>query len=354
MSFYGRFGELGSMAKIGAQNIQQHLARGLQPVYLVAGDEPLQSMETVDAIRAAARQAGHSLREVFEVDRQFDWSRLLESGNSMSLFAEQRILEVRLPSGAPGKEGGKAIVEYCQRPADDAILLIQSGKIDKRSKNSAWFKALMQFVVVEVWPIKPAEIVRWIGERMASRGLQADRDAVRLVAQRVEGNMLAAAQEIEKLLLLLGPGAVTAEQVREAVANSARYNPFDLIDSALMGEKAAPRCVRMLQGLKGEGVQPPQVLAPLVNELRNLHAMALQVEAGRPPAAVMGKVWNQRKNLVGSALGRLSSSLLSDLLRHAAHIDRINKGAAHGYDAWLELQTLFLTLAGQPLALRTA
>lgn len=339
------------MAKIGAQNIQQHLARGLQPVYLVAGDEPLQSMETVDAIRAAAREAGHSLREVFDVDRSFDWSSLLASGNSMSLFAEQRILELRIPNGAPGKEGGKAIVEYCQRPADDAILLIQSGKIDKRSKNSAWFKALLPFAVVEVWPIKPNEIMPWITQRMSSRGLQADGDAVRLVAQRVEGNMLAAAQEIEKLLLLLGPGAVGVEQVREAVASSARYNPFDLIDSALMGPKAAPRCVRMLQGLKSEGVQPPQVLAPLVNELRSLHGMSLQVAAGRPPAAVMSKVWAQRKNLVGNALTRLSPTTLSELLRHAALIDRINKGAAHGYDAWLELQTLFLILAGQPLAI---
>lgn len=337
--------------KLSAAQIGKHLQGGLQSIYLVAGDEPLQMMETVDAIRARARELGFSQREVFEVERGFDWGSLLESSNMMSLFAEQRILELRMPSGTPGKEGGAVLKTYCERPADDAVLIIQSGKIDRRSKNSAWFKAIESAgVVIEVWPVKATEIMGWIRNRLVARGLQADQEAVRLIAQRVEGNMLAAAQEIEKLLLQVEQGAVTAEQVREAVANSARYNVYELIDSALRGPDAAARCVRILNGLKSEGVQPVQVLAPLVGEIRSLAGMADQVARGARIPQVIAAVWQNRKNLVGKALSRLQVEDCSRMLRHAAEIDRINKGVERGRDPWLELQHLVLQLAGKPVA----
>lgn len=336
--------------KLSAAQIDKHLLGNLKPIYLVAGDEPLQMMETVDAIRARARELGFNQREVFDVAKGFDWNSLLESSNMMSLFAEQRILELRMPTGAPGKEGGAALKAYAERPADDAVLIIQSGKIDKRSKNSAWYKALdAAGVVMDVWPVKATEIMGWIRQRLASRGLQADDGAVRLIAQRVEGNMLAAAQEIEKLLLVVEQGQLTEEQAKDAVANSARYSVYDLIDSALMGERAAPRCVRILNGLRGEGVQPVQVLAPLVTELRSLTAMAEQVAEGASPARVLSNVWSNRKNLVGKALQRLSASQCQAMLRHAAEIDRINKGVERGRDPWLELQQLVLQLSGQRL-----
>ena len=165
--------------------------------------------------------------------------------------------------------------------------------------------------------------------------------------------MLAAAQEIEKLLMLYGAGQLSVEQVREAVANSARYNPFELIDSALRGPRAASRCLRILHGLEGEGVQPPQVLVPLVMELRSLHAIAQQVHRGVPAQRAMQRVWTQRKPLVQRALQRLNSESLGDMLRHAALIDRISKGAAPGYDPWLEIQRLVLSLAGAPVPLNT-
>lgn len=333
--------------RLSAAQIYKHLQGGLKPIYLVAGDEPLQMMETVDAIRARARELGYNQREVFDVARGFDWNSLLESSNMMSLFAEQRILELRMPSGAPGKDGGAALRAYAERPADDAVLIIQSGKIDNRSKNSAWFKALeSQGVTIDVWPIKATEILGWIRERLAKKGLQADQDAVRLIAQRVEGNMLAAAQEIEKLLLVVEAGQLTAEQVQEAVANSARYNVYELIDSALRGAMAAPRCIRILNGLKGEGVQPVQILSPIVTELRSLTGMAEQVADGANANRVLANVWNNRKNLVGKALQRVTASQCHDMLKHAAMIDRINKGVERGRDPWLELQQLILNLSG--------
>ncbi len=336
--------------RLGIAQIDKHLQGALKPLYLVAGDEPLQMMETVDAIRARARALGFSQREVFDVERGFDWNRLLESSNMLSLFAEQRILELRIPSGAPGKAGGEALKTYAERPADDAVLIIQSGKIDKRSKNSAWYKALdAAGVVMDVWPVKASEIMGWIRERLAKQGIQAEPEAVRLIAQRVEGNMLAAAQEIEKLLLLVGEDELSAAQVQEAVANSARYSVYDLIDAALLGSRAAPRCVRILNGLKGEGVQPVQVLAPLVTELRSLTTMAEQVAAGSSPGSALSQVWSSRKQLVGSALRRLSASECQAMLCHAAEIDRINKGVSRDRDPWRELQQLVLALSGQPL-----
>ena len=333
--------------RLSAAQIDKHLQGGLKPIYLVAGDEPLQLMETIDAIRARARKMGFNQREVFDVARGFDWNSLLESSNMMSLFAEQRILELRMPSGSPGKDGGAALRAYAERPADDAVLIIQSGKIDKRSKNSAWFKALeSQGVTIDVWPVKATEIIGWIRDRLAKKGLQADQGAVRLIAQRVEGNMLAAAQEIEKLLLVVEQGELSEEQVQEAVANSARYNVYDLIDSALMGSKAAPRCIRILNGLKGEGVQPVQILSPLVTELRTLTAMAEQIAEGANAQRVLANVWSNRKNLVGKTLQRINAKQCHAMLRHAAEIDRVNKGVERGRDPWLELQQLVLNLSG--------
>lgn len=328
--------------KISAAQIQTHLSKGLKTIYCISGDEPLQMMEAVDAIRAHARQQGFTQREVFDVERGFDWNSLLASSNTLSLFAEQRILELRLPSGSPGKDGGEALREYAARPAEDAVLIIQAGKIDKRSKNSAWYKALdAAGVMIEIWPIKATEIIPWIRTRLANKGLQADNDAVRLIAQRVEGNLLAAAQEVEKLLLLQGEGTLSLEQAQQAVANHARYSVYELIDSALRGEMAVPRCLRMLRGLKAEGTHAVQVLSPIVTELRSLNRMCEQAEQGVLHGQIMSSVWANRKSLVAQALQRLSSQQCQRLLAQAAQVDAINKGVARG-DAWLALEQLLI------------
>lgn len=333
---------------LSANNIQQHLQRGLKPIYVVAGDEPLQKMETLDAIRAQARKQGYNQREVFDVDRQFKWDELLASANSLSLFAELRILELRMPTGAPGKDGGAVLAEYAENLPDDAILIVQSGKIDKRSKNSKWYKALdAQGVMIDVWPVKATEIMGWIRNRLAQRGVQAEPEAVKMIAQRVEGNMLAAAQEIEKLLLLVGQNTqtLTAQQVVDAVANSARFTVFDLIDSALRGEVAVARCMRILSGLKAEGVLPVMLLSPIVTELRSLTDMAEQIANGAHPSQVVNRVWANRKSLIANALERLTVKDLHHLLAQAGELDQINKGAKRG-DAWLALQQLILGLSG--------
>ncbi|MBN1378584.1 MAG: DNA polymerase III subunit delta, partial [Gammaproteobacteria bacterium] len=209
--------------RISPEQLGRHLNKPLLPVYLVTGDEPLQAMEAMDALRAAARQQGYTMRELMFVDRGFNWAQLSSAAASLSLFADKRILELRLEGSGPGKDGGQALVEYAERPAEDAVLLISMGKLDQRSQSTRWFKAIDQIGgVIQVWPKKPAELPGWLQQRLRSRGLELDREAVSLLATRIEGNMLAAAQEIEKLALLHGQtsGVVTLS-IREVAASVA-------------------------------------------------------------------------------------------------------------------------------------
>ena len=216
------------------------LKRQLHPVYLISGDEPLQVMESSDSVRAACRQQDYAEREVFDVDVSFDWQLLRDEANSMSLFSSRRILDVRIPSGKPGREGGQALKEYAANPPEDTVLLITSGKLEAAQKKSAWFKALDQAgMVMQCWPVGPDRLPAWVKQRFHSRGMQASKEVVDYVCQRVEGNLLAAAQEIDKLNLLLGPGVVDIDSVREAVADSSRFSVFELADSALAGVRNA-------------------------------------------------------------------------------------------------------------------
>ena len=241
--------------KIRTDQIQQHLQQGLQSIYFVSGDEPLQVMEATDALRHAARQLDYTEREVMDVDSHFDWNQLLDVGNSLSLFAEKRILELRMPTSKPGKSSSQVLVEYAQRHEDDAVLIISSGKLESSTKNTKWFKTLDQLgVVIQCWPVAVHELPRWIEQRMHQKGLKPTAEAVSLLADRIEGNMLAAAQEIDKLYLLYGESTVGMDEVASAVADSARYNIYDLVDSALMGDVV--RTSRISSGLKNEGVEP--------------------------------------------------------------------------------------------------
>lgn len=240
--------------KVRPDQLERHLNSDMAAIYFVSGDEPLQVMESADRIRAEARKRDYTEREVMDVDAQFDWNQLLDAGNSLSLFAEKRILELRLPTGKPGKVGSKILQEYAQRPADDAVLIISSGKLDGSAKNTKWFKTLdQQGVVIQCWPVNTEQLPGWINQRLQSKGIAADREAVQLLADRVEGNLLAAAQEVDKLFLLHGAGKLNFEQIASAVADSARYNIYDLVDSALGGD--VERTSRIVGGLKNEGVE---------------------------------------------------------------------------------------------------
>lgn len=325
---------------IRPDQLGQHLKRDLLPVYLVSGDEPLQVMECSDAIRARARDWGCTEREVMDADQHFDWSLLLDAGNSMSLFAEKRILELRMNAG-PGKSGSPVLLQYLERPAEDAILLITCGKLDASSKNTKWFKALDQLGgVVQCWPIASHELPRWIEQRMRAKGMQPDAAAVSLLVERVEGNLLAAAQEIDKLLLLYGEKTISVEDVTAAVADSARYTIYDLVDCMLQGD--LPRTARIVTGLQNEGVEQVLALWALTREIRLLTRIA---ESGLAPDAAMARerVWDNRKALVKRALSRHNLPKLHSFLKRCARIDRVIKGMEAGrpWDEILLLTTQF-------------
>lgn len=219
--------------RLRADQLTAQLKKQLLPVYLVSGDEPLLVQEACDAIRAGAREAGCSEREVMHVDGKFKWDQLLASSAEMSLFAERKLIELRVPSGKPGAEGSKALVQYLAQPSPDNILLIVAGKIDKASTNSKWFKTIDKAgAVTQLWPIEARELPRWLQQRCGQLGLEIDQDALLMLGDRVEGNLLAAVQEIEKLRLITKGQRITAEDISDSVADNARYNLFALIDSA--------------------------------------------------------------------------------------------------------------------------
>lgn len=325
--------------KVRPDQLERHLKGDLAAIYFVNGDEPLQVMESCDRIRAEARKRNFSEREVMDVDNKFDWNLLLDAGNSMSLFAEQRILELRMPTGKPGKVGSQVLQQYAERPADDAILIISSGKLEGSAKNTKWFKTLDQKgVVIQCWPVNTDQLPGWIQQRLQSKGMTAEREAIQLLADRVEGNLLAASQEVDKLFLLYGAAKLSFEQMASAVADSARYNIYDLVDSALLGDVA--RTSRIVSGLKSEGVEPILMLWALSREIRQLAQIA---EATVPMDAAMTKlrIWENRKGLIRKALSRHHKMRWKLFLKRCAKIDKIIKGVESGrpWDEILMLST---------------
>ncbi|WP_430446929.1 MAG: DNA polymerase III subunit delta [Pseudomonas piscis] len=341
--------------KLAPAQLGKHLQGSLTPVYVISGDDPLLCQEAADAIRIAARQQGYDERQVFSADANFDWGSLLLAGASMSLFAQRRLLELRLPSGKPGDKGAAALIEYCSRPAEDTVLLISLPKLDGSAQKTKWGKALVegaQTQFVQIWPVDANQLPQWIRQRLSQAGMSANQDAVELIAARVEGNLLAAAQEIEKLKLMAEGGQVTVETVQAAVADSARFDVFGLVDAILNGEAA--HALRMLEGLKGEGVEPPVILWALSRELRLLANLAQQFGQGIPLDKVFSQarppVWDKRKPLMSKALQRYSAQRWSQLLLDAQRIDAQIKGQASG-SAWSSLSRLSLLMAGQRVPL---
>jgi len=348
---------------LSPEQLEAGLARRLAPAYLIAGDEPLLIQECADAIRRRARELGFAEREVHAVERGFDWAAFAGELSSLSLFAARRLIELRLKTPAAADGGAELFARFAANPPDDILLLAISPKLGGRGQQPAWVKAFAQVgELVEVRPVEPPELPAWIQGRLRRVGLRADAEAVRLLAERVEGNLLAAHQEIEKLRLLHGEGDVDAEAVRAAVADSARFDIFKLADAAVAGDLA--RALRILAGLQAEGLAIPQVLWPLVREIRGLVRVRWLMDEGLAPQAAMQRagVWRNRTGMVARALARHDGRSLRDLARHAALVDRLSKGALPGNvvtalpeegagkvsrgDAWLELAELVRGLAG--------
>lgn len=341
--------------KLPPAQLGKHLQGSLAPVYVVSGDEHLLCQEACDAIRAACRQQAFSERQVLSVESGFDWGQLLEAGANLSLFAERRLLELRIPSGKPGDKGAAALLHYLARPAEDTVLLISLPKLDGSTQKTKWAKALIdgkdvQFL--QVWPVDAAQLPQWIRQRLSQAGLAADQEAVELIAARVEGNLLAAAQEIEKLKLLAEDGRVTADTVQAAVADSARYDVFGLIDAALQGHPE--HSLRMLEGLRGEGIEAPVILWALAREVRLLANIAQQYAQGVPLERAFSQarppVWDKRRPLVSKALQRHDVAGWQRLLMAAQLIDEQIKGQAEG-DPWIGLSNICLQLSGRRIGL---
>lgn len=332
--------------KLKPEQIAAHLNKGLAPVYLLAGDEPLQLLEAGDAIRAHARSQGFTEREVLTVDKGFDWDSLLQASGSMSLFGDKRILELKMPGGKPGDKGSKALQAYVADLPPDTILLVICGKLESAATRSKWCQALERVgAFIQVWPVEIAQLPQWVMGRMQARGMQATREAATLLADRVEGNLLAAAQEIEKLLLLHGQGRIDVDEVAAAVTDSARFNIFSLVDCALAGKPQ--RLARMLNGLRGEGIDPILVHWALTREIRSLTGMAAELAAGDTIESVLARhrVWERRKPLLRGVLKRHSLKAWRAQLQRCALLDRVIKGAELG-NRWDELLQLGMWLSG--------
>lgn len=330
----------------------QLAAEPLRPAYLIAGPEPLLVLEAADAVRAAARAQGVSEREVFEAEgnqREPDWNALESSFRSPSLFASRRLVELRLPTGKPGTEGAKVISEFCaamtgQDPPGDVCLLVTCGEWSMKH-GGKWSQAIGQIgVVVIAWAVKPHELVDWIERRLRSRGLTADRDAVQRLAERVEGNLLAAAQEIDKLVLLSDGSALDTARMDALVADAARFDVFRLLDAAMNGQGA--QVSRMLAGLRAEGEAVPALLGMVVKELQRTAAVArVQARGGNLAAEFKAQqIWESKQAAYRRALQRHPAPRWERFVVEAGLVDRIAKGRAAG-DAWISLERLLLAVA---------
>lgn len=319
--------------QLRADQLAAHLQRGLKPLYLVHGDEPLLVQEACDAIRAAARAAGHAERQVFTVSgAHFDWSAVLGAAQSLSLFAERRLIDLRIPSGKPGKEGSEALQRHVEHLSADLLTLVSCPRLDFQQVKSAWFTALdAAGVVLRVDAVERHALPAWIAQRLARQGQhvadgEAGQRTLAFFADRVEGHLLAAHQEIEKLALLYPPGELSFEAVEAAVLDVARYELHQLGEAVLAGQVA--RSLRLLDALRAEGEPVVRAHWLLAEDLRALKRARDALDAGRPlPMALReARVWGVREKLFERALPRIDGTALDPLLRAAADVDGIAKG----------------------------
>ena len=328
---------------------RQLASETLRPVYLIAGDEPLIVQECADALRAKARADGYSEREIFDAGTDFDWNTLAMGMASMSLFASRRVFDLRLPTGKPGREGSEAIRAYCDNPPSDTVLMITALEWSKAHAGK-WSEMIAKVGHhVTIWPLRTNELPDWLERRLRSHGLVAEPAALQLLAERVEGNLLAAAQEVEKLALLLCTGSGKPAMISEAmmsnvVADSSRYDVFQLIDAALVGD--AERCRRMIHALRAEGAQVPGLMPMLAKELLLLATLARAQDEGGNLANAMrdARIWESKQAAYRRALTRHSGKRWEAFVGEAGRVDLLSKGRLQG-DAWLALERLLVSIA---------
>ena len=325
----------------------------LRPAYLIAGNEPLLVLEAADAVRAAARAQGIGEREVHDMEgRDADWGALDAAIHAPSLFASQRLVEVRLPTGKPGTEGAKLITGICADPPPDVVLLVIAGEWSKQH-GGKWAEAIGKVGHVAIaWPVKPHDLVGWVAQRMRSRGVQASQDAIARLAQRVEGNLLAAAQEIDKLALLTRgePGMLDLERMDALVADSARFDVFRLVDAALNGQPA--QVARVVAGLQAEGEAIPALMGMVVKELTTVAALSRARNFAAECKAQ--RIWDSKQAVYKRALGRHPPDRWQQFLIEAGRVDRVSKGRVRwgeeSADAWQQLERLLLAVADKGAA----
>jgi len=326
-----------------------HLAKTIALLYVISSDEHLLALEAADKIRRAARANGYSERDVLSVDRSFKWGELLAANQSLSLFGDKKLIELRIPTGKPGKDGGAALQAYTKDLSPDNLTLITLPKLDWQTAKAAWVSNLQQAAVyIEIPLIERPALPSWIGTRLAAQGQSADRLGLDFIADRVEGNLLAAHQEILKLGLLHEPGKLSSEQIQDAVLNVARYDVFKLSEAMLAGDPA--RLVRMLEGLKGEGEALPLVLWAVAEEIRTLLKLKSGMAQGRPLGVLLKeyRIWGPKERLMEPALRRVSLATLEKALQDAAQVDKMVKGLrskAFAGDAWDAMLQLALKVA---------
>lgn len=336
--------------KIRHEQLASHLKKTLSSVYCVIGDEPLQSMEIVDSIRKAANQAGYQSRNILSVEAMFDWNILSSAAETLSLFAEKQIIDLRVPNGKLGLQGSKAIQSYLSKIPDDKLLIIQLGKFDYRSRNSAWFKALDRSgVIIQIWALSPAQTLAWVAKRMRQAGLQVSQEVVRLLSDRVEGNLLAAAQEIQKLYSLFGAAKINEQQLIDAVSDSSRFSIFDLSDAILLAQPQ--RVQHILSVLHQEGTPLTLLLWAMSDLSRKLYQANYLLKLGKSDAGIINKIPKQKQTLYRNANQRLYHANWHRILSQLVEVDWKIKGVGQEPNKleariWDDLSDIALSLAG--------
>jgi len=330
---------------INTEELHRHLASGLKPLYVVFGDALLLSIEAADSIRAAARAAGYTERETLIAEQHFKWGELRNSAQSLSLFASRKIVDLRIPSGKPGADGGQALQEYCANLSPDVLTLISLPKLDWSAQKSQWFCALESHgVMISADDIPLGALPRWISARLKRQNQTADEPTLEFLASRCEGNLLAAFQEVQKLALLFPAGALSFEQVKDAVMDVARYDIFKLSEAMLSGNAA--RYARILEGLRAEGTATVLVLWAISEDVRTLGRVLQAANLGGSINTTLRemRVRRDRQSLIENAARRLSLPMVERSLLQAARLDKIIKGLRKG-DVWDELMQLGLRFA---------
>jgi DNA polymerase-3 subunit delta len=336
--------------QIKLDDLAAHLARGMQALYVVHGDEPLLALEAGDAIRAAARSAGATERDVLVAEPGFKWDAFLAANANASLFGDRKCVDLRVPSGKPGVEGAAALEAYAANPNPDNVILVTLPRVDRAVQSSAWFTALAEAgVTIAVYPVEREALPGWIAQRLARQKQRASRETLIFLADACEGNLLAARQEIEKLALLLPQGELDHDAVERAVADVARYDVFELSHAWLAGD--ASRTVRILRALEAEGDAPTLAIWQLGEDLHAIAVVAAAMRGGTPLSAAIrnARVWGKRQFALERAVKRVAATSIPSLLVAVARLDALAKGLGTG-DAWDELATTALNLAGANVA----